>query len=192
MNSSSEKFENHLKTIIDTNSLEHHVPKIIEHFTKLKLNKNQYLVEQGKVCTFFCYVEEGVLQHSIDIEGEDKTTYLALETTFTSSLKSFKQNVPSRKNIKALCDCSLLVIDLKKFNDLMRNNIGFQKFYHNLIENQIFLIDDYRINLLILSPEERYNELIKNNPNLLQQIPLHYVASFLGISSRHMSRIRKI
>ncbi|MFK5981564.1 MAG: Crp/Fnr family transcriptional regulator [Flavobacteriaceae bacterium] len=192
MNSSSEKFENYLKIIIDTNSLEYHIPSIIECFTKLKLNKNQYLVEKGQACTYFCYLVEGVLQHSIDIEGEDKTTYLALENTSTSALKSFKQNVPSRKNIKALCDCNLMVIDLKKFNYLMRNNQGFQKFYHNLIENQIFLIDDYRINLLTLSPEERYNELIKNNPNLLQQIPLHYLASFLGISSRNMSRIRKI
>jgi len=192
MKSSLEKFENYLKTIIDTNSLEFHIPSIIEYFTELKLNKNQYLVEKGQVCTYFCYLVEGVLQHSIDIEGEDKTTYLALENTSTSALKSFKQNVPSRKNIKALCDCNLMVIDLKKINYLMRNNQGFQVFYHNLIENQIFLIDDYRINLLILSPEERYNELIKKNPNLLQQIPLHYLASFLGISSRHMSRIRKI
>ncbi len=191
MNSSSKKFNNYLKKIIDTNSLEHYIPNIIKCFTNLHLSKNQYLVERGKVCTYFCYIEEGVLQHSIDIEGEYKTTYLALENTSTSALKSFKQNLPSRKNIKALCDCSLWVIDLKKFNELLGNNQGFQKFYHNLIENQIFLIDDYRINLLILSPEERYNQLIENNSNLLQQIPLHYLASFLGISSRHMSRIRK-
>ncbi len=191
MKSSPKKFENYLRKILDTFSLEHHIPEIIKQFTKLQLNKNQYLVERGKVCSYFCYLEQGVLQHSIDIQGEEKTTYLALENTSTAALKSFKQKNPSRKNIKALCDCVLWVIDLKKFNDLMTNNEGFRRFYHNLIENQIFLIDDYRINLLTLSPEERYKELLKNNPNLLQQIPLHYLASFLGISSRHMSRIRK-
>ncbi len=191
MNSSTNKIENYLKNIINTISLEHYIPSIIEQFTKLHLNKNQYLVEKGKVCSYFCYLEEGVLQHSIDNQGEEKTTYLALENTSTAALKSFKQKTPSRKNIKALCDCNLWVIDLKKFHDLMENNEGFRRFYHNLIENQIFLIDDYRINLLTLSPEERYKELLKNHPNLLQQIPLHYLASFLGISSRHMSRIRK-
>jgi len=191
MISSSIKFENYLHKIIDDIALEGDIPSIIEHFTNLQLIKNQYFVEKGKACTYFCYLEEGVLQHSIVIHGEEKTTYLALENTSTSALKSFKQNIPSRKNIKALCDCNLWVIDLKKFNDLMTNNKGFQRFYRNLIENQIFLIDDYRINLLTLSPEERYKELLKNNPKLLQQIPLHYLASFLGISTRHMSRIRK-
>ena len=191
MNSSSNKLENYLKKIINSEELEHYIPSIIEQFTELHLDKNQYLVEKGKICSYFCFIEEGVLQHSIDIHGEEKTTYLALENTVTAALKSFKQKTPSRKNIKALCDCNLWVIDLNKFHDLMNTNPGFQCFYHNLIENQIFLIDDYRINLLTLSPEERYNELLKNNPNLLQQIPLHYLASFLGISSRHMSRIRK-
>jgi len=191
MNSSSKKFENYLTKVIDDIALEGDIPSIIEHFTNLQLIKNQYFVEKGKVCTYFCFLEDGVLQHSIEIHGEDITTYLALENTSTAALKSFKQNIPSRKNIKALCDCNLWVIDLRKFNNLMTNNNGFQKFYHNLIENQIFLIDDYRINLLTLSPEERYKELLKNNPKLLQQIPLHYLASFLGISTRHMSRIRK-
>ncbi len=191
MNRSPKKFEDYLKRIINTKVLERHIPEIIEQFSSLYIDKKQYLVEKGKVCSHFCFLEEGVLQHSIEIRGEEKTTYLALENTSTAALKSFRQNIPSRKSIKALCDCILWVIDLKKFNHLMKNNKGFQKFYHNLIENQIFLIDDYRINLLTLSPEERYKELLKNNPNLLQQIPLHYLASFLGISSRHMSRIRK-
>ena len=58
-------------------------------------------------------------------------------------------------------------------------------------EKQICLIDDYRIDLLTLTPEERYKKLLTNEPKLLQEVPLHYLASFLGISSRHMSRIRK-
>ncbi len=53
------------------------------------------------------------------------------------------------------------------------------------------LIDDYRIDLLTLTPEERYKKLLATEPKLLQEVPLHYLASFLGISNRHMSRIRK-
>ncbi len=74
---------------------------------------------------------------------------------------------------------------------LINENEAFNKFYYNLIENQIYLIDDYRIDLLTLTPEERYKKLLLNDPHLLQLVPLHYLASFLGISSRHMSRIRK-
>jgi len=123
--------------------------------------------------------------------GEEKTTYLALKNSCVAALKSFLKNTSSRKNIKALSDCTLWVINCEAFNDLIKNNKAFHTFYFNLIENQIFLIDDYRIDLLTLTPEERYHKLLVNEPNLLQEVPLHYLASFLGISSRHMSRIRK-
>ena len=70
-------------------------------------------------------------------------------------------------------------------------NSQFKTFYFELIEKQICLIDDYRIDLLALTPEERYKKLLENEPKLLNEVPLHYLASFLGISTRHMSRIRK-
>ena len=191
MPDSNTQFYNYLKNIINNKGLEHYLPSILMEFNYLQIKKNSFLVETGKVCNYFCYLEIGVLQHSIVSKGEEKTTYLALENTATTALKSFKQSQPSRKNIKALCDCNLWVIDLKKFNNLINTNKGFKVFYHNLIENQIFLIDDYRINLLTQTPEERYEGLLLNHPEIIQQIPLHYLASFLGISSRHMSRIRK-
>jgi CRP-like cAMP-binding protein len=114
-----------------------------------------------------------------------------LRNTVTSSLNSFLNKIPSRKSIKALSDCKLWVVDLKTFKDLIENNTAFHQFYYNIIEKQICLIDDYRIDLLTLTPEERYRKLLANDPKLLQEVPLHYLASFLGISSRHMSRIRK-
>ena len=93
--------------------------------------------------------------------------------------------------MKAISDCDLFVIDQKNFHYLLETNSAFNRFYYNLIENQIYRIDDYRIDLLTLTPEERYKKLLVNEPKLLKEVPLHYLASFLGISSRHMSRIRK-
>ena len=191
MEHKSETFRVYLTQLINDKSLEHHIDEILESFSILKLQKNDFLVEEGHICKYFCYLEKGVLQHAINVHGEEKTTYLALQNTTTAALKSFKQKLPSRKNIKAICNCTLSVIDLNGFNDLMKNNKGFRRYYHNLIENQIFLIDDYRINLLTLSPEERYKNLLEHHPDLLQQVPLHYLATFLGISTRHLSRIRK-
>ncbi len=160
-------------------------------FTFLSLKKNDFFVREGEVCQYFCYVESGILQHSIMVNDEEKTTYLALRNSVTSSLNSFLFNKPSRKNIKAISNCDLWVIDLKNFKNLIQNNEAFHQFYYNLIEKQLCLIDDYRIDLLTLSPEERYHKLLATEPKLLQEVPLHYLSSFLGISSRHMSRIRK-
>jgi CRP-like cAMP-binding protein len=191
MELSTQTFKTYLSQLINDPSLDHHIDGIIESFSILHLPKNAFLVKEGNICKYFCYLEEGVLQHALNIQGEEKTTYLALQNSTTAALKSFKQQLPSRKNIKAICDCTLRVINLEQFNSLMKNNKGFRRYYHNLIENQIFLIDDYRINLLTLAPEERYKNLLETHPNLFQQVPLHYLASFLGISTRHLSRIRK-
>ncbi|WP_333879108.1 Crp/Fnr family transcriptional regulator [Flavobacterium sp.] len=164
---------------------------IIARFEVLTLKKNQFVVTEGQVCPYFCYVESGILQHAIMVEGEEKTTYLALRHSVTSSLNSFLNTIPSRKSVKALVDSKLWVIDVTSFRDLLANNEVFHQFYYNLIEKQIMLIDDYRIDLLTLTPEERYKKLLVTEPKLLQEVPLHYLASFLGISNRHMSRIRK-
>lgn len=162
-----------------------------DSFRFLSLKKNEFFVREGEVCQYFCYVESGILQHSIMVDDEEKTTYLALRNSVTSSLNSFLFDKPSRKNIKAISDCGLWIVDLKTFKNLIGNNEAFHQFYYNLIEKQLCLIDDYRIDLLTLSPEERYNKLLSTEPKLLQEVPLHYLSSFLGISSRHMSRIRK-
>ena len=184
-------FERYLRCIIDDSSLNGLIPEILESFIDLRLKKNSLIVKEGENCNYFCYIESGVLQHSINIDGDEKTTYLALKNSCTTALKSFLNATPSNKNIKALSKCHLKVIEINVFNKLMDTNKAFYTFYHNLIKNQIFLIDDYRVDLLTLTPEERYKKLLISEPELLNTIPLHYLAAFLGISKRHMSRIRK-
>jgi CRP-like cAMP-binding protein len=189
----STAFLDYLRHFInDTNPyLEQSLQEIANRFKVLDLKKNQLLADENQICPYFCYIENGILQHAILVDDEEKTTYLALRNSVTSSLNSFLNKVPSRKSVKALVDCQLWVADLETFKDLFANNQAFRQFYHNLIEKQIMLIDDYRIDLLTLTPEERYKKLLVTEPKLLQEVPLHYLASFLGISNRHMSRIRK-
>lgn len=191
MSVSTANLESYLKTFIKDEKLNDQIPVILEAFHHLHLKKNTLFVEEGKICPYFCFIESGILQHSILVLGEEKTTYLALKNSATAALKSFMHQIPSRKNIKAISDCDLFVIDQKSFQNLLETNEAFHRFYYNLIENQIYRIDDYRIDLLTLTPEERYKKLLLNEPKLLKEVPLHYLASFLGISSRHMSRIRK-
>ena len=175
----------------DNDSLQKLMVNAIASFSILELKKNDYFVKENEICKHFCYIESGILQHAIEVLGEEKTSYLALKNSVTSSLSSFLFQKPSRKNLKALVDCRLWIVNLEIFKDLITTNEAFHQFYYNLIEKQICLIDDYRIDLLTLTPEDRYKKLLTTEPKLLQEVPLHYLASFLGISSRHMSRIRK-
>ncbi len=100
MEPSKSTFSSFLRNIINDDALENHIPEILNSFSFLELHKNQFLVEKGKVCQYFCFIESGVLQHSIDVFDEEKTTYLALKNSCTAALKSFLQKTPSRKNIK--------------------------------------------------------------------------------------------
>lgn len=184
-------FKTYFKNFLGNEASEIQILEAIQSFEKIILKKNEFLVAENKICNSFCFIESGILQHSILVHEEEKTTYLALKNSVTSSLNSFLYQVPSRKSIKAIVDSTLYVINLQVFNDLMKNNQAFHQFYFHLIEKQICLIDDYRIDLLTLTPEERYKKLLANETKLLQEVPLHYLASFLGISTRHMSRIRK-
>ncbi len=192
-NNNDKAFLDYLNLIVanDNEKLHHLILKAKNKFSVLHLKKNEYFVKEGEVCLYFCFVESGILQHSVSVLEEEKTTYLALRNTVTSSLNSFLLKKPSRKSVKAIADCKLWVVDIETFKSLIENNKVFNQFYYNLIERQICLIDDYRIDLLTLTPEERYKKLLVTEPKLLQEVPLHYLASFLGISSRHMSRIRK-
>lgn len=165
--------------------------EILQTFVKKPFRKNEFLVREGAVCTQFCFIESGILQHAITVDGVEKTTYLALRHSVTTSLFSFLHQRPSRKDVKAIVDCVLWTIDLPSFQKLSSSNKLFRSFYYQLLERQICLIDDYRIDLLTMTPEERYAKLLANEPNLLQQVPLRYLSSFLGISDRHMSRIRR-
>jgi len=183
-------FLNFVREVIDGDFSLPELDEIGSTFNRMLLKKNQYLVVQNAVCPYFCFVESGILQHAVLLD-EEKTTYLALRNTATASLDSFLNAKPSRKSIRAIADCVLWVVGIHDFHSLIANNKTFHRFYHNLIERQICLIDDYRIDLLTMTPEERYHKLLANDPTLLQQVPLHYLASFLGISNRHMSRIRK-
>ena len=184
-------FERHLRDIINDKALDDQIPSILNCFEYFELPKNSYFVEEGKICKYFCFIESGILQHSITTLGVEKTTYFAIKNTATSALKSFKNRVPSLKNIRAITYCTMRVIDLANFNYLLTHNQAFKTYYYNLIERQIFLIDDHRTELLTLKPEERYLKLLESEPLLFQEVPLRYLASFLGISTRHMTRIRK-
>lgn len=160
-------------------------------FRPIEIKRGNFIVREGEICPYFCYIESGILRHAIEVSGGEKTTYLGLRQSVTTSLNSFLNRTPSRKSIQAITDSKVWVIGPDDFRKLRETDPEFHSFYYDLIEKQLCLIDDYRIDLLTLTPEERYQKLLDTEPKLLLKIPLHYLASFLGISDRHMSRIRK-
>ncbi len=165
--------------------------KIACRFKCVQFDKNEFFVKVGKISTQIGFIEVGQFQYySITNQGEERTTYISLENNFVASLLSYLHEVPALENIKAISNATLWVIDKKNVLDLQNQLTKFKDFYIKLIEYQICCIDKSRLELITLTAEQRYEKVLKDDPELLQKAPLQFIASMLGITPRHLSRLR--
>lgn len=164
---------------------------IVNAFEVLTVKKNDLFVEEGKVSRYIAFVESGMFQYFVWKDGEEKTTYVSVENTWLASLMSFVGQIPSLENVKALTDGRLFIISREALKKLVDTVPGFKDFYIQLLEVSIVGIDASRHDLIVLSGDQRYEKMLRKEPHLLQQIPLQYLASMLGVTPRHLSRIRK-
>lgn len=164
--------------------------KILESFVSIDFKKNDFVVEEGKIAQYIGFVENGMFQYFVMVDGEEKTTYINIENTFLASVLSFVRQQPAQENIRALTDGRLSLISRPNLKKLVAEVPGFKDFYIALLEETLCGIDASRHDLIVLSGEERYEKMLREEPHLLQQIPLQYLASMLGVTPRHLSRIR--
>ena len=165
---------------------------IAQSFNKVELKKGELFVKEGIVSTQLGFVESGQLQFFTTVnQCEEMTSYVSLDNTFVASLLSYLNEVPSRENIRALTDSVLWIIEKKDVQVLQSQIPFFKDFYIKLIEYQLCCIDKSRLDFITLSAQERYLQLQIQEPRIFQEIPLQYISSMLGISSRHLSRLRK-
>jgi CRP-like cAMP-binding protein len=166
---------------------------IAQSFKKVQLTKGEYFVKEGKVATQLGFIESGQLQFFTTVnQCDERTTYVSLENTFVASLLSYLNEVPARENSRALTDSVIWIIEKKDVCNLQCQISAFKDFYIKLIEYQLCCIDQSRLDFITLTALERYNQLEIQEPRLFQEVPLQYISSMLGISPRHLSRLRKI
>lgn len=166
--------------------------KIVGCFKRQPFEKGNFFVKEGKISTKMGYIEDGQFQYySTSEQGEERTTYISLSNTFMASLLTYLTETPARENIRALTSATVWVIEKKDVIALQNMIPGFKDFYIKLIEWQICCIDKARFDLITLTAEQRYEKVLREEPELLQQVPLQYIASMLGITPRHLSRLRK-
>lgn len=110
--------------------------------------------------------------------------------SFVVSLTSFLRSTPSKENIRAITAVEGFVLNKADMDKLNREHEVFRFFYTNMLEHLVTCIDDSRFKLMTYTAEQRYMAMLKEEPELLKQVPLQYLASILGVTPRHLSRIR--
>lgn len=166
--------------------------EIIQHFKLRNFDTGEYFIQEGQSCKYLGFIESGVFQHFvIDDKGEERSTYVAVEHNFLTSLLSFLHDEPSREYIRCIAKARVWQIEKAHWQALQTKIPDFTAFYISTLEYLIACIERSRFDFITLNAEQRYARMLREEPELLQRIPLQYLAALLGVTPRHLSRIRK-
>jgi CRP-like cAMP-binding protein len=138
------------------------------------------------------FIASGAMrQYSIDNSGNEHITTLALEGWWISDRGSFYNVTPSRYNIDAVEDSTLLVANLERINLLKEQSLTFLKMAHILDQNHSIAAQKRIEASVSYSAEEKYNYLVQVHPEFFNRFPQNMLASYLGLTPETMSRVRK-
>lgn len=167
--------------------------EMIESKVKLKrLKKGDYFIKEGQTSKQIAFVVSGLLRSYYHSSSLEEVTYcFSFANTFTGAYTSFLSQDKTVLNIQALTDSILLSISKEDVLTLEQSSYNWLKLFKKIAEEE-FVATEKRIFLLQKeSAENRYLDMQANHPEYIKQIPLNFLASYLGITKRHLSRIRR-
>lgn len=160
--------------------------------TPKKLRKKQYLLQEGDVCKFIAFVEKGSLRsYSIDEKGGEHIIQFALEGWTISDLYSFLTGEAATYNIDALEDSELVIINKQSHEELLDKLPKYERYIRLQITGAYIAMQRRLTSIISLSLEERYSNFTELYPNIIQRVPQHMIASFMGLTPETLSRVRK-
>ncbi len=166
------------------------IKKLNANSRELCFSEKKIILLEGEISDKIYYIEEGCLRLSFNKEGKDITLQFFFENQIVSSFESFYLGEPSLFSIESVEKSKVRVIDKKEFDTLLKQDIEFNSYFTDFLAQRFVNYNKLFLSRIKDSAEERYIELIKNNPSIVERIPLHYIASYLGITSVSLSRIR--
>ena len=125
------------------------------------------------------------------VDGKDISTAFVPENNYLAQYDSFLTRQPSTGNIDALEDCELINLSYENVQALYREKPVFQIFGRKIAELLFIMVSSQSNSLLTQTPEERYKAVLEEEPFIIQRVPQYMIASYIGITPEHLSRLRK-
>ena len=156
-----------------------------------KLRKRQYFLQEGDVCHFSAFVCKGLLRYYyVDKKGQEYIMQFAPENYWISDRESMASGMPSKYNIDAIEDSEILLLKKEDFEMIRKTIPVFNDFVNETLKKNVMVLQE-RIHVSIsLSAEEKYSNFTSKYPAINNRVPLHMVASYLGVSAETLSRVR--
>ncbi|GLU50560.1 Crp/Fnr family transcriptional regulator [Dyadobacter frigoris] len=157
-----------------------------------KLRKWQSILHEGEVWRITCFIASGCFRlYRFDKNGTDHTLRFGVDNWWISDQESFNNETPSEYNIEALAASTVIIWQKDKWEELMSTIPALKLFNEQLLAKGYETSQRRIFSLISNSAEEKYLDFQKTYPSVFNRVPLHMVASYLGISRETLSRIRK-
>lgn len=162
-------------------------------YERMEIPAKTILLREGQVSKKSFFIEKGCLRAWLNHNGKNVTFQFFFEQEGLSSAESFRKNVPSILNIETIEPSVIHVLHKKDYERIMQDleqDTAFLKEMIDIIfERQLHYVKEF-ISFIRDTPQQRYINLLQQRPHIVQRIQQHYIASYLGITSVHLSRIR--
>jgi len=156
-----------------------------------KLRRKEVVLQEGDICRYKTFISSGILRtYRTKDDGSEHILQFSPEDSWAVDPESYNEEVPSNYYIEALEDSTILQWAKADFVELLHSIPAFKKFSEAIISANIYLNRQRVFSTISSTAEEKYDEFIQNYPGLLARIPLHMVASYLGVTRETLSRIR--
>lgn len=161
-----------------------------KYINRVEVPARTVLLEEGKVSKTMFFVEKGCLRTWINHDGKEITTQFFFEGDSVSSIESFRTNRPSLYSIESIEPCILHTVSQRDFQKVIEEQPPLRKMFEEHLFRRLFEGQRIMLSFLRNTPQQRYEELIRQYPHIVQRVPQHYIASYLGITPVSLSRIR--
>lgn len=165
---------------------------IREVFEPVSFRKSHVLVSSGAVARYMYFINSGYLRlYHIDGEGREVTNHINCPMGFMTAFNSYISQTRSHEVFECITDCKLLRVTRDDLEELLKHNQRWSEFGKIIYEEVIRYNEQKVKDLVSLTARERYFNLIDKFPDIVQHVPLQYIASFIGIKPESLSRIRR-
>jgi CRP-like cAMP-binding protein len=167
--------------------------KYMEFQQRVEVPAKTVLLEEGKIAGNYIFIEKGCVRLAFNNNGTDKTVQFFFETEGLTSFESFLKNTPTLFTIETIEPSVIYLLPKINFQNLMAELSREPGFLNMIVdifaERQLHYMHEF-VSFIRDTPEQRYQNLINERPHIVQRVPQHYIASYLGVSRVHLSRIK--
>lgn len=161
-------------------------------FEPVVFPKNRILEEEGHIPKYLYFVVSGYVRlFSYNEAGDEITTHINCPPGFITSYSHYSQQTKASENVECITDCELLRITKGDLDHCLEQSSALKDFGISIFQQSLAYNENRSRELSTLTAEQRYQKLIENYPGILHNVPLQYIASFLGMNPKSLSRIRR-